>query len=943
MKKFIVLAVCAFFSVNAIAQKSTLKVKVVDDNNLNLPGANILVEGTKIFAITDATGTAYLLNIASGNYSIVVSYIGYTPKTIPVSVAKNTAEVTVQLNAGVVLPNSVLVLGDRLKGQAKALNQQKNSSNISNIVSADQIGRFPDANIGDAVKRVPGITMQNDQGEARDIIIRGLAPQLNAVTINGDRIPSAEGDNRRIQMDLIPSDMVQTVEVSKTLTPDMDGDAIGGSVNLVTRSAPNKLRISGTGSAGLNPIRGTGLANFSLVAGGRIWNKKLGLVASTTLNNNNYGSDNIEAVWQKTNTGKVYIQEHDVRRYDVRRMRRSISLAADLKINKNNTLTFSGIYNWRDDWENRYRNRVTGITPQIDGSGNITGYTGEVRKQTKGGIDSGRINGKRLEEQITQNYAIKGEHIVAGKATIEWSSSFAKASEKRPNERYLEYNRTNLALSMDIADGEFPNVTPTNRLLASNTNFRRITEQNGNVFEKDWNNRFSVKFPVKLFNDKSTVIKVGGRYSVKEKERVNDFYRYVPRGNMTGILQNLRTTTGAHDFSIYNYQPGSKYIIDTFISPVFAGFLNLQDGNNFTKQLRPEEFLALNYRAEEKISAAYLRINQEINDKMSMVIGLRMEQTKVDYTGNIVQNETQFKGEATLNNDYINVLPSINFKYDIKKDLILKAAVTTALARPGYYELVPYRNTLTNDQEITVGNPSLKATTSTNGDLMIEKYFKSVGLFSAGVFYKNLKDFIYTYSTVDYDTLDYQKEFEPAAGTNPIPNGQNWTYRQSRNGNNVNVYGFEVAFQRQLDFLPGAWKGLGVYLNYTYTKSEADGVYNSDGVKRTGLALPGTAPHLFNASLSFENKKFIARISANYTAAYLDEVGAEAFYDRYYDKQFFLDFNASYSITSRLRTFVEINNITNQPLRYYTGQKDRTAQLEYYRSRWNTGLKFDLF
>jgi TonB-dependent receptor len=943
MKQFFILIICAILSSPAIAQKATIKVKVVDDNNLNLPGANILVEGTKIASVTDATGTAYLLNIVSGKYSLLISYIGYAPKKIAVDVTKNTAELTVQLNAGVVLPNSVLVLGDRLKGQAKALNQQKNSSNISNVISADQIGRFPDANIGDAVKRVPGITMQNDQGEARDIIIRGLAPQLNAVTINGDRIPSAEGDNRRIQMDLIPSDMIQTVEVSKTLTPDMDADAVGGSVNLVTRTAPNKLRISGTGSAGLNSIRGTGLANFSLVAGGRIWKNKLGLVLSTALNNNNYGSDNIEAVWQKTSTGKVYLQEHDVRRYDVRRMRRSFSLSADYKVDKNNTLTFSGIYNWRDDWENRFRNRVTGITPQIDGSGNITGYTGEVRKQTKGGIDSGRVNGKRLEEQITQNFALKGEHLIAGKATIEWSSSYAKASEKRPNERYLEYNRSNLALTMDLADAEFPNVTPTTKLLASNTNFRRLTEQNGNVFEEDWNNRFSIKLPVKIFNDKETVIKIGGRYSTKKKERTNDFYRYVPKGNMTSILQNLRVTTGAHDFSLYNYQPGSKYIIDTFISPSFAGYLNLQDGNNFTKQLRPEEFLALNYTAEEKISAAYIRINQEINDKMSMVFGVRAEQTKVDYTGNVVQNETQFKGLSTLSNEYTNVLPSINFKYDIKKDLIVKAAVTTALARPGYYELVPYRNTLTNDQEITVGNPKLKATTSTNADLMVEKYFKSVGMFSAGVFYKNLQDFIYTYSTVDYDSLDYQKEFEPAAGQNPVPNGQNWTYRQSRNGNKVNVYGFEVAFQRQLDFLPGMWKGLGIYLNYTYTKSEADGVYNSEGTKRTGLALPGTAPHIFNASISYETKKFITRISANYTAAYLDEVGAEAFYDRYYDKQFFLDFNASYSITPRLRTFIEINNITNQPLRYYTGQKDRTAQIEYYRSRWNTGLKFDLF
>lgn len=127
---------------------------------------------------------------------------------------------------------AVTVMGDRLRGQARALNQQRNAGNIGNVISADQIGRFPNQNIGEALRRVPGIAMQNDQGEARDIIIRGLAPQLNSVTLNGTRIPSAEGDNRRIQMDLIPADIIQTLEVNKTLTPDMDADAIGGSVNL---------------------------------------------------------------------------------------------------------------------------------------------------------------------------------------------------------------------------------------------------------------------------------------------------------------------------------------------------------------------------------------------------------------------------------------------------------------------------------------------------------------------------------------------------------------------------------------------------------------------------------------------------------------------------------------------------------------------------------------
>src|SRR5690606_30133644 len=129
------------------------------------------------------------------------------------------------LEDGITQMKEFVVMGDNLRGQARALNQQKSNPNISNIISSDQVGRFPDANIGDALKRVPGITMQNDQGEARNIIIRGLASELNSVTLNGDRIPSAEGDNRKVQMDLIPSDMIASIEVNKTLTPDMDADA----------------------------------------------------------------------------------------------------------------------------------------------------------------------------------------------------------------------------------------------------------------------------------------------------------------------------------------------------------------------------------------------------------------------------------------------------------------------------------------------------------------------------------------------------------------------------------------------------------------------------------------------------------------------------------------------------------------------------------------------
>lgn len=191
--------------------------------------------------------------------------------------------------------------------------------------------------------------MQNDQGEARNIIIRGLAPSLNSVTLNGDRIPSAEGDNRNVQMDLIPSDMISTIEVNKTLTSDMDADAIGGSVNLVTRATPNGERLSATLAGGYLPIREHASYTAGLVYGNRFLDNKLGFVFSGSYNNVDYGSDNIENEWVKDEFGNEFLQAAEIRKYDVQRIRRSGSVALDYKFNENNTIFANAIYNWRDD------------------------------------------------------------------------------------------------------------------------------------------------------------------------------------------------------------------------------------------------------------------------------------------------------------------------------------------------------------------------------------------------------------------------------------------------------------------------------------------------------------------------------------------------------------------------------------------------------------------
>ncbi|WP_166334274.1 TonB-dependent receptor [Sphingobacterium chungjuense] len=933
MKLFYTFALLLLCS-NTFAQTTILKGKVLDaSDSFSLPGATLRLEETNRHTVSDATGSFEFLGVPVGTYTITVNYMGYQVYRKEVTTNGKQENLQILLQPLSHSLDEISVIGDIAKGQAKALNQQKNNSNITNIISSDQVGRFPDQNIGDALKRVPGITMQNDQGEARNIIIRGLSPELNSVTINGDRIPSAEGDNRNVQMDLIPADMISTIEVNKTLTPDMDADAIGGSVNLVTRAVPNKQRFSATMSGGYAPIRGKGLYNGALVYGNRFMDNKLGVVVSGTLQAQHFGSDNVEATWREQD-GRIAMSEMDIRKYDVQRIRRSVSLATDYEINSRNRIELNAIYNWRDDRENRYRTRYTGLTWNDD----IQSYTGRVRRQTKGGIGNSLNDNTRLETQKVMNFSVKGEHLLSSVVDLDWAASYSKALEDRPNERYIQYQSPNsIRLDQDLSDTYRPLVVDPYQD-NSIFNLHQLTENHNYTAEDEFGFKANVRFPFSVISDQKGRIRVGTRLRAKTKSRDNIFYSYTPTtpfGNMS--------TLPLENWSGDNYAAGSKYTPGSFVDKRFLGGLDFTNSSLFTQEADPSEYLAVNYSAKELIFANYVRWDQNITERTSMIIGARMELTKINYTGNYVEGEEDLLGAVNNKNNYINILPSISFKHDVTNDFILRAAYTTSLARPNYYALAPYVNSVPEDREITAGNPNLKATYSHNFDFMAENYFQNVGLVSGGVFYKRMKNFIYNYSDVNYTNAKFASAFPGISNPIPVNATDQWTFVQARNGENVDVYGLEVAFQRQLDFLPGKFlKGFGVYANYTYIKSVAKGITNDDGEERTGLGLPRTAPHMFNASISWENSRFSARLSSNFAAAYLDEIGASEFNDAYYDKQFFLDANASYKITPKLRIFAEANNLTNQPLRYYQGSTERMMQLEYYRARYTLGLKFDL-
>ena len=935
MKHFLSFLFVLLLSVRVLAQEGGLVSGTVKDaTGMTLPGAVLKLDRFNRYTVSDNDGYFEFLNVPAGSYRVEVEYLGYEPAVLEATVtAGGNAVVDFVMQEGAQEIGAVVVMGDQARGQAKALNQQKTNVNVSNVISADQIGRFPDSNIGDALKRVPGIAMQNDQGEARNIVVRGLASELNSVTLNGNRIPSAEGDNRKVQMDVIPSDMIQTIEVNKTLTPDMDADAIGGSVDLVTRAAAGGQRISLTLLGGYNPIRTGATGSGSFVYGNRFFNDRLGVVLSASYMNKDYGSDNIEAVWAQDDEGNVYVEEMDIRKYDVQRIRRSATLNIDWKIDSRNTIAADLMYNWRDDREARYRTQFKDIEPVYDGSA-ITGYEGTVVRETKGGIDDRRNRTRRLEDQRVQSYVLSGTHLLSPKVDMDWSLSYAKASEDRPHERYIEYVQEGLSMNEDLADTRLPYINAPGQNY-SDFVFDKLTEQHDYTQEEEYAAKVNLRMPLSVVREQKGRLRVGLSARWKNKRRSNDFYEYVPTGSMP-VLSEMEHVV--YDRPLVQ---GDRYVPGMFVSSGYIGNVDLYNPSLFTPEADPSEYMAGNYDAGERILAGYLRWDQNITNDLMFIAGVRVENTDLDYRGNYILDEDYDNADERHNrNNYTNVLPGLTLKYDLNDRTVLRAAFTTALARPNYYALVPYVDIQREKREITAGNPNLKATYSYNFDLLGEYYSKSVGIVSGGLFYKRLDNFIFNYLDIDYTAEKFAADFP--GFTNPIGEGEVWEYLRPMNGRSVDMFGFEVALQRKLDFLPGRFlRNFGVMLNYTFTHSVTRGIYNEDGEERTNVSLPGTAPHMVNASLSWENSRLSVRVSLNYTAGYLDEVASEAFGDRYYDGQLFLDANASYRFGKYVRVFFEANNLTNQPLRYYQGIRSRMAQLEYYKGTFNLGVKID--
>lgn len=868
-----------------------------------LPGATVVQKGTNNGTTSDVNGE-FLLRVPSGNVEVEVTYIGFQKYSESVTVPDNgSSKVEFKMTSDVTQLKDIVITGV-LQGQAKALNQQKSSDNIKNVISADQIGRFPDPNVAEALQRVPAVNIERDQGEGRYILVRGLAPQFTNVSINGEQIPSPEAGVRYVALDAVPADQLSSIEVSKAITPDMDGDAIGGSVNLITRKAQTEqFSVSSSALVGYNNISKKANLQGSLEVGKRFFGNKLGVMVNGSYYETERGSDN----WERDGN------DMEIRDYELTRTRLGLSSTLDYKLNDQHEIYFRTLYNRFTDRELRKRYV---FVPNVDES---PFEENEIERLTK----------DRLEKQIVSSFNLGAKHTFSG-FNLDYEASYSKAIQDTPFDMEVGSVAEVDQLSIDYtSDPKFPsftvddlpNTNPQNIYLNNNIyEFDEVTM--GNTYAEDVNK--TVKFNIGIPYNAGTadgLIKFGGKMRMKEK--------------YFDIVENVFGYTGSDDLTLDQYA-GSK-ADDNFLDGRYTlrpsadpeKFVQYFNRNLDKFELSVDDKLVTEaveaYKASEDVYAGYLMTKIQMK-KLMLLGGFRYERTQVKYQSFNVLNESEIIPQ-TGDTDYSFFLPQLHIKYRVNEDLNLRAAFTRTYARPNFSDIIPAQEINVNEGEGTIGNASLKPVSATNVDLLVEKYFGSVGILSGGVFYKKLNDFIFARR---FESTQY-----------PGSEGQEITLTQSQNGGDAYLFGFELAYQQNLKFLPGFLKGLSVYTNYTFTRSSANIQSRGDSGSQEKIRLPGQAKHVGNFALGYELGRFNVRLAANFNGEYVSEIGEDAADDLFVKDRVQLDATATVTVTPKLRVFAEFLNLTNQPFEVYQGSESRYIQREFYSWWTRVGLKFD--
>lgn len=882
-----------------------------------LQGAQVVLEGTGYASPVDRSGHFRLQRVAAGTYHLLARYIGYNAFRAEVVV---TAGAVVEQNAALAMTAVTLdpISVTLQTGQAKALTAQQNAANITNVVDQEQIEAFPDYNTADALQRVPGVSISRSSGEGKFVAIRGTEPRLTSVTVDGQKLATPEDEERYVALDVISSNQLAGLEVTKALTPNMDADAIGGTVNLVSRSAfdlpsgQRELRLNaGYGRADLGGRPLYDLAgSYSQLLGG----DRLALSVNSSYRDTRQITHNNESQWgEETTQGDVDIpfalRETQLYRYNNERQRLGIGADLEYRPAANTRYFVRGMFNHRNDYQNRQGERF-----RVD--------RGDYLSSTQV-ADAGIVRAlqDRTETQYITNVAAGGSRRF-GAWNVDLTGAYTYGEQNKDGGQILPEFALNSGadLDIDLSDPERPGFTVTNQdgayltdpanyeLDALDFRYEKTTDQE-KIGALDIGRSFAM-------GTNAGTVKFGAKLRRKAKDRHDQRWRY--RWTGTGSISMAQF---ASDEVSEPYFDGRYTFGPTTDRDKIRAFLDENRGTNLEEEQRVEDSIGDAYDAGENIYSAYAMGSIDFG-RVMLLAGVRNEYTRTDYKGtrlNLVDDQYEIQPVEDARS-YNHVFPALHVRYAASERTNLRFAVTSGIARANFFDLVPYLWISNEDLSISRGNSNLDPTHSWNVDLMAEHYFRSIGVLSAGFFYKKLTNII-------YDRI-HTEETGTFAGfeiTEPV------------NGGGAKLYGAEVNWQQQLTFLPGPLAGLGIYANYTYSKSEADLSF------REWTTLPGQAGDVGNLALSYDRYGITARVSMNYRGELLSRVGETAEEDFIAQPTTQWDISSSVNVSPWASIYLNALNITNQPERVYLGNDpSRPRIIEYYGWSTNFGVKLTL-
>ncbi|MCB9219696.1 MAG: TonB-dependent receptor [Ignavibacteriales bacterium] len=917
---FIVLISLLFFT-SVFAQGNGKIIGTITDSNTNdfLPGANVILEGTNFGSATDRFGTYRIDNVPPGNYTLRVSYIGYDAFTSNVTVSSGkTLEQNIKLSLSAIDLEDVVVSGLR-QGQVKALNQQLTANNIKNVLSREEMEKFPDMNTAEVLQRIPGVAITRSLGEGKFIYLRGTEPRLTNITVNGQRLATPREQDRYMGLDVINSSQLASIEVSKANTPDMDGDAIGGTVDLVTRSAFDyegsklKLNIGGGYSELAGDPNYQGSVNYSNLFA----DNKLGINVGASWYRNGITAHSNEFDWDDVddvNNNEIKNALVDYRMYNYETIRDHLGFNAELDFrpDNNNRYYLRGMYNKRNDDQTRnmirYRpSRGDYITPEI--------------------ISDARAAFElSFRDEIQNLYsATLGGNNLLGSVNLDYSLSYSYGNEETGDDGQLksEWQVRGIDYALDLSDVDFPGINITNQDQAYMFDPNNWQEDGQDYRERLGSNTnitglVNLKFPYSIGNNQAE-LKAGIKLKLDQKDRDSKRWDYNWRGD------DIFMTVGATSEVIEDFLQGHYTLGPIMDGQKMIDFLksNIDPDNGFRVEPITDDFDGLGgkYDATENIYAGYVMSNVDIG-RLMVLAGIRTEMTQTSYEGSDLELDADGQvlsvTQVKIDNDYMNLFPALHLKYSFAPTTNLRFAFTQGIARPDYFDLAPYRWIIPDDDEIIAGNPDLEPTESMNLDLMFGHYFQGIGAINAGVFFKSLDKVIYEVATRleggNFDGFDELKKV---------------------NGGSADLYGFEISWMQQLTFLPGFLNGFGIYANYTYTETDVNLDFEDRDV------LPGQAGDVGNFGLSYEKDRFSARLSLNYTSEVLVQVEADKEKDRWDDERMQLDFSGSYEFIDGFEFYLDAINLTNAPQRV-TYNRLRPRENAYYSWSLRSGIKIDL-